>query len=351
MYCRAGFESECVAEAVDAASGAGYARAEAGSGLAMLVTESAAEAHRLCAAVPWEQRIFARQWFVATQLLTDLPVGDRATPIAAAIAAIGTPVSALFVETPDSDDTKVLAPLCRALERPISAQLAQRSAWDRAAPWRAHVCFTASSTAWVGVARIDNSAPWPGGVPRLKFPRAAPSRSTLKLEEAFLVFLSAREREAVLRPGLHAVDLGAAPGGWTWQFMRHHIAVTAVDNGAMDASLMETALVKHARVDGFAYRPAKPVDWMVCDMVEQPIRVARLAAQWLAEGWCRRTIFNLKLPMKKRYAEVRRCLDEVAATLGAAGKQARMRCKQLYHDREEVTVYAECRERPHGQTT
>jgi 23S rRNA (cytidine2498-2'-O)-methyltransferase len=78
---------------------------------------------------------------------------------------------------------------------------------------------------------------------------------------------------------------------------------------------------------------------MVCDMVEQPIRIARLAARWLSEGWCRQTIFNLKLPMKQRYAEVRRCLDEIETCLQAASLSYRLAAKQLYHDREEITVY------------
>ena len=63
-------------------------------------------------------------------------------------------------------------------------------------------------------------------------------------------------------------------------------------------------------------------------------------AQWLAEGLCRHAIFNLKLPMKKRHDEVRLCLDLVADALAAKGRRVELRAKQLYHDREEVTVYA-----------
>jgi 23S rRNA (cytidine2498-2'-O)-methyltransferase len=113
--------------------------------------------------------------------------------------------------------------------------------------------------------------------------------------------------------------------------------VTAVDNAALAPALLDSGLVHHVRADGFRYTPRKPVDWMVCDMVEQPNRVARLAAQWLASGWCRQAIFNLKLPMKKRYEEVQRCLAIVHEAL--AGMNYLLRCKQLYHDREEVTVY------------
>jgi 23S rRNA (cytidine2498-2'-O)-methyltransferase len=127
--------------------------------------------------------------------------------------------------------------------------------------------------------------------------------------------------------------------------------VIAVDNGAMDAALMESGQVKHRRDDGFHFRPAEPVDWMVCDMVESPSKIARLATRWIAEGWCAETIFNLKLPMKKRWEEVERCRAIIDEALGGAGYY--LRIKQLYHDREEVTAYLARRKRetinsPHG---
>ena len=245
-----------------------------------------------------------------------------------------------WVEAPDSDAARELAPLCRGLEAALVAALKQRKLIDRASRWRLHLCMTATDAAYVAVAERTLSAPWPGGIPRLKFPRGAPSRSTLKLEEALLVLLDEGERERWLEPGMRAVDLGASPGGWTWQLVARSLHVTAVDNGPMDAALLASGLVDHLRADGFRYRPTRPVDWLVCDMVEQPRRVAELMAHWLAEGLCRHAIFNLKLPMKKRYDEVRLCLDLVAGALAANGRRVEVRAKQLYHDREEITVYA-----------
>jgi 23S rRNA (cytidine2498-2'-O)-methyltransferase len=204
---------------------------------------------------------------------------------------------------------------------------------------RLHVCFISGAAAYAGYALPANSAPWSMGIPRLKFPRGAPSRSALKLEEAFLHFLSERERRTLLQPGMTAVDLGAAPGGWTWQLVRRHLRVTAVDNGALAPELLESGMVEHVRADGFRYKPPKAVHWLVCDIVEQPIRVAELAARWIALGWCAHAIFNLKLPMKKRYREIQRCLAHIEEALRAAGVVYRVACKQLYHDREEVTVY------------
>jgi 23S rRNA (cytidine2498-2'-O)-methyltransferase len=99
---------------------------------------------------------------------------------------------------------------------------------------------------------------------------------------------------------------------------------------------MESGQVKHRRDDGFHFRPEKPVDWMVCDMVESPSRIARLAARWIAQGWCRQAIFNLKLPMKKRWEEVERCRVLIEEEVGSRHD---LRMKQLYHDREEITAY------------
>ncbi len=61
-------------------------------------------------------------------------------------------------------------------------------------------------------------------------------------------------------------------------------------------------------------------------------------AQWLVNGWCRETIFNLKLPMKKRYEEVSHNLAYIQAQLDEHGINAQIQARQLYHDREEVTV-------------
>jgi 23S rRNA (cytidine2498-2'-O)-methyltransferase len=177
------------------------------------------------------------------------------------------------------------------------------------------------------------------GIPRLKMPRDVPSRSTLKLAEAFGTFLSDDEQLRLLRPGLRAVDLGAAPGGWTWQLAHRGLRVTAVDNGPMKGGVADDSLVTHLREDGLTWRPTRPADWLVCDIVLQPIRIAELVARWIADGDARRAIFNLKLPMKKRYAEVERCAGRMREITDRAHVNAKLTLKQLYHDREEVTGY------------
>ena len=252
----------------------------------------------------------------------------------AALAQRGEDFADCYVESPDSDVGKELTALCKSFGNAVIGALRQRKMLDPQAPNRLHVFFARGDLAYLASAPIAASAPWPFGIPRLKFPRGAPSRSTLKLEEAFLVLMSDDERARWLKAGMTAVDLGAAPGGWTWQLAHRSIRVTAVDNGPMDPELMQSGVVTHLREDGFRFRPRKPVDWLVCDMVEQPRRIAELIARWFDDGACRYAIFNLKLPMKKRFDEARLCLDIVRAAASD------VRARQLYHDREEITVFA-----------
>ncbi len=108
----------------------------------------------------------------------------------------------------------------------------------------------------------------------------------------------------------------------------------------MADSLMETGQVRHFEADGFRYEPKKKnVYWLVCDMIEKPNRVARLMASWVANNWCQEAMFNLKLPMKKRYEALQECLELIKTDLKAAQiHNYECRVKQLYHDRDEVTV-------------
>ncbi len=345
LHCRPGFESDCAAEIIQHASALdipGYCRAAPATAYVLFVTQTAEDARNLYRRVRFSDLVFCRQWFRLLALADDLPLSDRVSGLAAACRVEAPPAGDLFLETTDTNHGKELQTLCRRIAGALRGALQAAGLLNAAGgARRLHVCFMATDAAYVGVSRSDNASPYPMGIPRLRFPPRAPSRSTLKLEEALLAFLTPQERERALRPGMRAVDLGAAPGGWTLQLVQRGLRVTAVDNGALAPAVLDSGLVEHRRADGFRFRPPQPVDWMVCDIVEQPGRIATLAAQWLTQGWCKRTIFNLKLPMKKRHQAVTQCLDSMRARLTETGRPWHLGCKQLYHDREEVTVFAE----------
>ncbi len=319
----------------------------------VLATFAGRDARKSQANLAWPKLVFARQFLRAQADPIGLPSNDRVTPILDASKRFLENndierISALRIEYPDTNEGKALSKLAQALETRIGAQLSGVGLADDkfAGLPRLHVLLTPDRKAWLGLSDPHASSPWRNGIPRLRMPRDAPSRSTLKLAEAFHLFLGENE-DRLLQSEMRAVDLGAAPGGWTWQLIHRGLHVTAIDNGILRGELVDNALVRHLREDGFRYRPRKPVDWMVCDMVEKPVRIAQLVALWMREGWTDRCIFNLKLPMKKRFEEVVRCRDIIREALETNGRPFELRIKQLFHDREEVSGF--CRFIPRSE--
>jgi len=325
IYCRPGFERDCVEETqakpIEAVENSGYVLLQGKPRLA------------------YAQLAFARQLIRLQGEVPDLPERDRLTPLLAAIPDAPERFGALRLETPDTNEGKTLSGFTRRFQPLLEQALREsgRLANDGLLP-RLHIFFPDPHRALIGSSDPGNSASAHMGILRLKLPHDAPSRSYLKLAEAFETFLSQEEQAQWLRPGMSAVDLGAAPGGWSWQLVQRGLKVIAVDNGPLKGAAAEHPAIRHLRQDGFRYRPQRPVDWVVCDMVEQPQRVANLVVEWVASGLCTRAMFNLKLPMKKRVAALHDALDAVRHILDAKGLRYRLEAKQLYHDREEVTV-------------
>ncbi|MDO4436054.1 MAG: 23S rRNA (cytidine(2498)-2'-O)-methyltransferase RlmM [Cardiobacteriaceae bacterium] len=351
LYCRAGFEKELAAEITARASDYGifgFAKAFEQSALVLFTCHQEGEAERLMQSLSLSDLIFARQWWLVVEALMELDTQDRITPIVQSYQAMmenSIQADELVVETPDSDDAKALSPLCRKLAVPLRKALRDKGLLSQSAlvkrdSWVLAVVFTKTNACFVCVAEKKRVSPNAMGILRLKLPHDAPSRSTLKLEEAFHTFLTPEEQSALLNHEKTAVDLGACPGGWTYQLVKRNVYTYAVDHGKMAQSLLDSGLVNYCAEDGFHFKPpkGKKVDWLVCDMVESPQRITQLISKWLTLDRCSHTIFNLKLPMKKRFAEVELCLGDIHKALKKQGIKYRLQAKQLYHDREEITV-------------
>ncbi|SDN17581.1 23S rRNA (cytidine(2498)-2'-O)-methyltransferase RlmM [Pseudomonas jinjuensis] len=341
LHCRPGFENEVCAELSEHAARLdipGYAKARPSTAHAEFICQDADGVDRLMQRLRFSELIFPRQWARGTGFI-ELPEQDRIGVLLEQLAAY--PVcGSLWLEVFDTNDGKELSTFCRKFEKPLRSALvkAGRLREDPALP-RLLLTFRSGREVFVGLADPRNSAMWPMGIPRLKFPREAPSRSTLKLEEAWHHFIPRAEWDKRLAPNMLAVDLGAAPGGWTWQLVNREMRVIAVDNGPMAENLIYSGLVDHQRVDGYQFRPRQMVDWMVCDIVEKPARTGSLIETWIGEGLCREAVVNLKLPMKQRYAEVRKILGRLEDSFAERKLRVQIGCKQLYHDREEVTCH------------
>ena len=351
LYCRPGFEKECGAEIQEKAAWNemyGYLELKKNQGIVLFHLHVPEHGEALIKKLPLKRLIFTRQWFVTLTEKIDLPEYNR---VEAIVEALGDEwqYDDLRMETPDTNDGKALSKFCRKLAVPLRQGLRKAKVLTgknvdfdvEQGGSILHALFLSGQEVILGFSLTQNSSPHVMGIPRLKFPSLAPSRSTLKLDEAFLYFIPRNEWDSRLTSGMNAVDLGSAPGGWTYQLVRRGMMVTAIDNGPMAESLMETGQVKHKMMDGFKYVPMKQnVYWLVCDMIEKPQRVAKLMSEWLLNGYCKEAMFNLKLPMKGRYQQVTEDLQSIKDAFSEHKVKYELYAKHLYYDREEVTVHA-----------
>jgi 23S rRNA (cytidine2498-2'-O)-methyltransferase len=163
------------------------------------------------------------------------------------------------------------------------------------------------------------TSPFPNGECRFTEDRIGPpSRAYLKLWEA-LTQLGARPG-----PGDDCLDLGAAPGGWSWVLARLGARVAAVDKAPLDPAVAAmpgvTALVDSA----FALAP-RPIDWLVCDVIAYPARTLALLERWLP--FARRVVCTVKFQGETDHDTAER----IAALPG-------LRLVHLFHNKHELTA-------------
>jgi len=101
-----------------------------------------------------------------------------------------------------------------------------------------------------------------------------PSRAYLKLWEA----LTRLGRWPA--PGETCLDLGAAPGGWTWALAKLGARVTAVDKAPLDPAVAAMPGVSWRGESAFGLAP-EPVDWLFSDVICYPARLLALVRRWL----------------------------------------------------------------------
>lgn len=173
----------------------------------------------------------------------------------------------------------------------------------------------------------------PGGLHRMRFDNDAPSRSYLKIEETF------DRMEQHPQPGQTVVDLGAAPGGWTYSFLKHGCHVTAVDNAQLriPPRVQAAGRLQHLQRDGISFIPPpelRPVDWLASDMLQVAGTNIGMLRKWVENRWMRRFVFNVKIPQQNALETIRPVHDYLRATHSLS-----FTIRQLYHDRREVTIW------------
>ena len=167
----------------------------------------------------------------------------------------------------------------------------------------------------------------PGGRIKLDREEDSPSRSGLKLREAIGWIGVGPDR------GDTVAYLGAAPGGWTSVAVKRGAKVVAVDYKPLAVKLPPKK-IRFVGADAFAYVPDETYDWLLCDLSARPLDVAKLIAKWGRRVWARQVIASFKLPMKRKADTLARILSTIEG-----GGYNGVRARQLFHDRNEVTVF------------
>ncbi len=148
-----------------------------------------------------------------------------------------------------------------------------------------------------------------------------PSRAYLKLWEAFT--LTRRWPKA----GEKVLDLGSAPGGWSFVLAELGADVLSVDKAPLDERVAKRPNVTHRRMSAFALDPAEigPVDWVFSDVICYPERLLKLVHRWMEAG-VERFVCTLKFQGETDHATAER----FARIDGA-------RLMHLSHNRHELT--------------
>jgi 23S rRNA (cytidine2498-2'-O)-methyltransferase len=169
----------------------------------------------------------------------------------------------------------------------------------------------------------DCTSAFPNGEVRFLEDRSAPpNRAYLKLWEA-LTLLDERPRA-----GETCLDLGSAPGGWTWVLQGLGAHVVSVDKAPLDPTIAALPGVEFRRESAFALEPTSvgPCDWLFSDVACYPARLLALVRRWLESGLCRRFVCTVKLQGRPD----RTLLAEFAAIPGAS-------LRHLWHNKHELT--------------
>lgn len=173
----------------------------------------------------------------------------------------------------------------------------------------------------------ENLSDWAGGERRFKREPGQISRAEFKLLEALETF------DLQLPDTGVALDMGAAPGGWTRLLAAHGLRVIAVDPAELDPRVASPN-VTHIRTTVENYLPTRETfDVILNDMrmdARDSARVMLMAAKYLKpKGF---GIMTLKLPEKGMGEVARTALKILGSGYSLLG------ARQLFHNRDEVTV-------------
>ena len=137
---------------------------------------------------------------------------------------------------------------------------------------------------------LECSSRLPNGQVVFNEDKLAPSRAYMKLWELFTV------EEVKPQANEKCLDLGAAPGGWTYVLNQLGCEVIAVDRAELDPMFDKQKRITTLKRNAFTltHEDTGPIDWLFSDLICYPKDLLELVQRWLASGKCRNFVCTLK---------------------------------------------------------
>lgn len=164
----------------------------------------------------------------------------------------------------------------------------------------------------------------PNGIAEFHEDKLAPSRAYMKLWELFTV--------DGVRPakGDRCLELGAAPGGWTYVLAGMGCEVIAVDRADLAPHVKAMKGVTTLQRNAFTLKPEDvgPIDWLFSDLICYPKDLLALVETWIDSGLCKNFVCTLKFRGETDHH-----------TVDAFKKLKNARVRHLFVNKHEVTFY------------
>ena len=309
----------------------GMAIQQLGSGIALIELEQATE--EWLAALDERPPVFVRHLMpVQREIVLDEAEHDleRLAQVAVHLAQYLTPGKAFAVQARIVGDAELPytrfelnESLSNAIEADTQAEL------NVPEPYDVLSLVVAGDRAYMGVSPVTvNRSAWAGGAQRFAREADQISRAEFKLLEAQAVF------DFRWPDWGKALDLGAAPGGWTRLLRRAGLPVVAVDPAKLDQRIVSDPLVTYVPLTAQRYLPTDER----FSVVVNDIRMDARDSAWLMKDLAYvilpggLAVVTLKLPHEDFARITYRALGILRSAYSIIG------ARQLFHNRSEVTV-------------
>lgn len=160
-----------------------------------------------------------------------------------------------------------------------------------------------------------------GKVEFIENKRVPPSRAYLKLWEFFTVHCTP---PAV---GTQVLDLGAAPGGWSWVLSELKLDVISVDKAPLAESIARIPNITVLQESAFGLDPKRVpgAAWLFCDIICYPERLLHFIQKWMKESNVRNFVCTVKFQGQADFA----LIDQFLAF-------PHSKIVHLYHNKHEL---------------